>query len=205
MPPKRIEGGFNPRSVTLDLVSCEFTAYVWFNQKLWLNVDLRIARPTRINIMIYHIEIDLNFPVIQMVYTMYGLFTVRLGTSVREYSKCNIVRFIWLLVGNSRRICFVSCSALGTLFWGFRSWGLRAAATATARAGQVYALVLPPTRPERSRCDLIFQRQRWYYNDGDGTIFRGDNRPMRGVFCLLRFTSAYGVNNVYRENYWNGT
>eukprot|EP01044_Picomonas_judraskeda_P020038 COSAG03_NODE_4361_length_1575_cov_40.602304_1_plen_26_part_10 len=25
---------------------------------------------------------------------MYGLFTVRLGTSVREYSKCNIVRFI---------------------------------------------------------------------------------------------------------------
>ena len=41
-----------------------------------------------------HIEIDLNFPVIQMVYTMYGLFTVRLGTSVREYSKCNIVRFI---------------------------------------------------------------------------------------------------------------
>ena len=43
--------------------------------------------------MIYHIEIDLNFPVIHMVYTMYGLFTVRLGTSVREYSKCNIVRF----------------------------------------------------------------------------------------------------------------
>ena len=39
--------------------------------------------------MIYHIEIDLNFPVIQMVYTMYGLFTVRMGTSVREYSKCS--------------------------------------------------------------------------------------------------------------------
>ena len=44
--------------------------------------------------MIYHIEIDLNFPVIHMIYTMYGLFTVRLGTSVREYSKCNIVQFI---------------------------------------------------------------------------------------------------------------
>ena len=39
-------------------------------------------------------EIDLNFPVIHMVYTMYGLFTVRLSTSVREYSKCNIVQFI---------------------------------------------------------------------------------------------------------------
>ena len=34
-----------------------------------------------------------------------------------------------------------------------------------------------------------------------GSISRGDNRPMRGVFCLLRFTSVYGVNNVYRENY----
>jgi hypothetical protein len=45
--------------------------------------------------MIYHIEIDLNFPVIHMIYTMYGLpKTVRLGTSVREYSKCNIVQFI---------------------------------------------------------------------------------------------------------------
>ena len=120
--------------------------------------------------MIYHIEIDLNFPVIQMVYTMYGLF--------------------WALTVPAR---------LSELLRVFRS--CRAAATATARAGQVYALVLPPTRPERSRCDLIFQRQRWYYNDGDGTIFRGDNRPMRGVFCLLRFTSAYGVNNVYRENY----
>ena len=32
--------------------------------------------------MIYHIEIDLNFSVIQMVLTMYGLFTVRLGTSL---------------------------------------------------------------------------------------------------------------------------
>ena len=51
------------------------------------------------------------------------------------------------------------------------------------------------------RRSLIIQRRRWYYNDGDGTIFRGDNRPMRGVFCLLRFTSVYGVNNVYRENY----
>ena len=67
----------------------------------------------------------------------------------------------------------------------FRS--CRAAATATAGAGQVYALVLPPTRPERSRCDLIIQRRRWYYNDGDGNIFRGDNRPMRGVFCLFTF------------------
>ena len=44
--------------------------------------------------MIYYIEIDLNFLVIHMVYTMYGLFTVRLGTSVREYSKWNIVQFI---------------------------------------------------------------------------------------------------------------
>ena len=44
--------------------------------------------------MIYHIEMYLNFPVIHMIYTMYGLFTVRLGTSVREYSKWNIVQFI---------------------------------------------------------------------------------------------------------------
>ena len=39
----------------------------------------------------------------------------------------------------------------------------------------------PPATAQRSRCDLIFQRRRWYYNDGDGTISRGDNRPMRFI------------------------
>ena len=32
-------------------------------------------------------------------------------------------------------------------------------------------------------------------------LSRGEFAFTRGVFCLLRFTSAYGVNNVYRENY----
>ena len=56
--------------------------------------------------MIYHIEIDLNFSVIQMVLTMYGLFTVRLGTStsLREHSKCNCtVHFVMAFAIQSAR------------------------------------------------------------------------------------------------------